>query len=187
MSDVTSILIANLGQDPRAACQLLPLVYDELRRLAARKMANEAPGQTLDATGLVHEAYLRLVGADPGKDWDGRAHFFAAAAEAMRRILVENARAKHREKRGGKCGRVDVDPDHIPTCQSRASDELLAVDGALDRLALADPIAAELVKLRYFAGFSIVQAAEILEISPRTADRIWSYARAWLRRAIVAE
>ena len=138
-------------------------------------------------TALVHEAYLRLVGGDPGKVWAGRAQFFAAAAEAMRRILVEKARAKHRLKRGGQLGRVEIEPDEIPALEREQWDELLAIDGALDRLAVTDPTAAELVKLRYFAGFSIVEAAEILGVSPRTADRLWSYARAWLRRAIEAE
>jgi RNA polymerase sigma factor (TIGR02999 family) len=187
MSEATAIYSAMAEDYPRAASQLLPLVYDELRGLAARKMARESPGQTLDATALVHEAYLRLVGGDPGKVWAGRAHFFAAAAEAMRRILVEHARAKHRKKRGGELDRADIDPDKITAGADQRWDELLAVDGALDRLALADRAAAELVKLRYFAGFSIVQAAEVLGVSPRTADRLWSYARAWLRRAIEAE
>jgi RNA polymerase sigma factor (TIGR02999 family) len=187
MSDVTSLLNAHARSDPQAACQLLPLVYDELRKLAARKITREAPGQTLDATALVHEAYLRLVGRDPGKVWAGRAHFFASAAEAMRRILVESARAKHRLKRGGDLDRAEIEPDQIPACQHDRWDELLAVDGALDRLAGVDRAAAELVKLRYFAGFSLVQAADVLGVSPRTANRLWSYARAWLRRAIEAE
>ncbi len=184
MSDVTSILSAIVHNDPQAASQLLPLVYDELRTLAARKMARESAGQTLDATALVHEAYLRLVGGDPGKVWAGRAHFFAAAAEAMRRILVEKARAKHRLKRGGKLDRADIAPDEVPAPEYKRWDELLAIDGALDRFAVTDPTAAELVKLRYFAGFSIIEAADALGVSPRTADRLWSYARAWLRRAI---
>ncbi len=187
MSEVSSILSAIVLNDPRAASQLLPLVYDELRTLAARKMARESAGQTLDATALVHEAYLRLVGGDPGKVWAGRAHFFAAAAEAMRRILVENARAKHRLKRGGKRDRAELKPEEIPAPQDKRWDELLAIDGALDRLAMTDPTAAELVKLRYFAGFSLIETAELLGVSPRTADRLWSYARAWLRRAIEAE
>jgi RNA polymerase sigma factor (TIGR02999 family) len=187
MSDVTSILSAIARNDPQAASQLLPLVYDELRTLAARKMARESTGQTLDATALVHEAYLRLVGGDPGKVWAGRAHFFAAAAEAMRRILVENARGKHRLKRGGNLDRAEIEPDEIPAPEQKRWDEMLAIDGALDRLALIDPTAAELVKLRYFAGFSIIETAEVLGVSPRTADRLWSYARAWLRRAIEAE
>ena len=185
MSDLTSILSAIAHDDPAAASRLLPLVYDELRKLAARKMAHEPAGQTLDATALVHEAYLRLIGDDPGKVWAGRAHFFAAAAEAMRLILVEKARARHRLKRGGNFARAPVEPDQVPAPEHW--DEMLAIDGALDRLAATDPTAAELVKLRYFAGFSIIEAAEILAISPRTADRLWSYARAWLRRAIEAE
>ena len=150
------------------------------------KMAREPAGQTLDATALVHEAYLRLVDDDPDKLWAGRAHFFGAAAEAMRRILVENARAKHRIKRGGTVTRADIEPDEIPESDQKQRDELLAVNGALDRLALADSNAAELVKLRYFAGFSIHKAAEVMGVSPRTADRLWSYARAWLRREIEA-
>jgi RNA polymerase sigma factor (TIGR02999 family) len=173
--------------EPQAARHILPMVYDELRRLAAQKLARELPGQTLDATALVHEAYLRLAGNDPDRIWSGRAHFFAAAAQAMRRILVENARAKNRLKRGGDLGRADLAPDAIPAFQTANDDELLAVDSALDRLAATDPTAAELVKLRYFAGLSVSQAAELLNVSPRTADRIWSYARAWLRRAIESE
>jgi RNA polymerase sigma factor (TIGR02999 family) len=184
MSDVTRILAA-MGQGEReAAGALLPLVYDELRRLAARRLAREAPGQTLEATALVHEAYLRLIGGDPDRAWDGRAHFFAAAAEAMRRILVENARRKRRRKRGGGLARADVEPAELPARQTRPIDEVLAIDSALDRLADADPTAAELVKLRYFAGCSIEQAAELLSISPRTANRLWTFARAWLRREI---
>ncbi len=184
MSDVTSLLSASERNEPQAACQLLPLVYDQLRQLAARRMAHEVPGQTLDATALVHEAYLRLVGGDPGRVWAGRAHFFAAAAEAMRRILVENARAKQRLKRGGEFGRADIEPDAIAAYQSERWDEMLAIDNALDRLAGTDPAAADLVKLRYFAGFSIPEAADVLGVSPRTANRLWSYARAWLRREI---
>jgi RNA polymerase sigma factor (TIGR02999 family) len=187
MAGETSLRSAIDPNDPRAAFQLLPLVYDELRKLAARKMAHEPAGQTLDATALVHEAYLRLIGDDPGKVWAGRAHFFAAAAEAMRRILVEKARAKHRLKRGGNFDRAPVEPDQVPAPEPEHWDELLAIDGALDRLAATDPTAAELVKLRYFAGFSLVEAAEILSVSPRTADRLWKYARAWLRRAVEAE
>jgi RNA polymerase sigma factor (TIGR02999 family) len=187
MSDVTPILDALGRGEPQAAGELLPLVYDELRRLAARRLAGEAPGQTLDATALVHEAYLRLVGGDPGRPWQGRAHFFAAAAESMRRILVENARRKRRLRHGGGLARAGVEPDEIAAPEGRPLDELLAVDAALDRLAAADPAAAELVKLRYFAGFSIARSAEILGVSPRTADRLWTYARAWLRREIAPE
>jgi len=187
MSDVTSILSSIASDDPQAASRLLPLVYEELRVLAARKMARESAGQTLDATALVHEAYLRLVGGDPGKLWAGRAHFFAAAAEAMRRILVEKARSKHRLKRGGNLDRALIALDEVPAAENKRWDELLAVDGALDRLAVTDLTAAELVKLRYFAGFSTIEAADVLGVSPRTADRLWSYARAWLRRTIEAE
>jgi RNA polymerase sigma factor (TIGR02999 family) len=168
--------------DPQAASRLLATLYDELRRLARQKLAREAPGQTLDATALVHEAYLRLVGRDPALAWDGRGHFFAAAAEAMRRILVEKARRRRRLRHGGALKRQDVDPDQAAAPESSA--ELLAVDEALDRLAQTEPMAAELVKLRYFAGLSIPQAAEVLGMSPRSADRLWSYARAWLRREI---
>jgi RNA polymerase sigma factor (TIGR02999 family) len=192
MSDVTPILDAMTRGEPQAAGDLLPLVYDELRRLAAHRLAGEAPGQTLDATALVHEAYLRLVGGDPDRPWQGRAHFFAAAAESMRRILVENARRKRRTKHGGGLARAGVEPDAIAAPEGRPLEELLAVDAALDRLAAADPTAAdptaaELVKLRYFAGLSIPRAAEILGVSPRTADRLWTYARAWLRREIETE
>jgi RNA polymerase sigma factor (TIGR02999 family) len=184
MSDVTHILAAMGEGEPEAAGTLLPLVYDELRRLAAQRLAREAPGQTLEATALVHEAYLRLVGGDAGRAWDGRAHFFAAAAEAMRRILVENARRKRRIKHGGRLARADVEPTELPAPQTPSNDELLAIDAALDRLADADAVAAELVKLRYFAGFSIEASAELLAISPRTANRLWTFARAWLRREI---
>ncbi len=158
------------------------MVYEELRRLARRKLAREAPGQTLNATALVHEAYLRLVGRNPEQPWDGRNHFFAAAAESMRRILVENARRKRRLRHGGDLVRQDLDPDQVVAPEP--SDQLLAVDEAVDRLAQTDPTAAELVKLRYFAGLSIPQAADVLGISPRSADRLWAYARAWLRREI---
>ncbi|MFI5454536.1 MAG: ECF-type sigma factor [Isosphaerales bacterium] len=187
MNDVTQLISAMKAADPQAASQLLPMVYDELRRLAAVRMAHEPPGQTLDATALVHEAYLRLVGGDPARQWDGRAHFFAAAAEAMRRILVERARGRKRLRRGGDLARVPIEAGEIPAPETQPAEELLAVDAALERLAAADSTAAELVKLRYFAGLSIVQAAEILGISPRTADRLWSYARAWLRREIGPE
>ena len=187
MSDVSSILDAMTRGEPQAAGELLPLVYDELRRLAAHRLAGEAPGQTLDATALVHEAYLRLIGDEPDRPWENRAHFFAAAAEAMRRILVENARRKRRLKHGGGLARAGVEPDAIAAPEGRPIEELLAVDAALDKLAAADPAAAELVKLRYFAGLSIPQAAGILGVSPRTADRLWTYARAWLRREIQPE
>jgi RNA polymerase sigma factor (TIGR02999 family) len=185
MSDVTRILSAVEHGDPRAADQLLPLVYDELRRLAAQKMAQEAPGQTLQATALVHEAYARLVGPGGGRDWDSRGHFFAAAAEAMRRILVENARRKAADKRGGALARVDLADADVPAPAD--SEDLLALDEALTRLAATDPQAADLVKLRYFAGLPAAEAAAALGMSPRTADRTWAYARAWLKKCIQPE
>lgn len=179
MSDVTRLLDAAAAGDPRAAEDLLPLVYDELRRLAAAKLAQEQPGQTLQATALVHEAYLRLVGGttgDPG--WDNRGHFFAAAAEAMRRILVEQARRKGRVKRGGGAARVDL--EDLVTRAGPSPDDLLDVDEALDRLAASAPRAADLVKLRFYAGLTGNEAAAALGIAPRTADALWAYARAWL-------
>jgi RNA polymerase sigma factor (TIGR02999 family) len=176
---VTQILDAIDRGEEQAARDLLPLVYDELRRLAAQRLAHENPGQTLEATALVHEAYLRLVGPDTGKPWHGRAHFFAAAAEAMRRILVENARRKSRQKRGGDLDRCELDSDAIAA--PLPADDLLALDEALDKLTRLDPPIAELVKLRYFAELTIPQAAEVLGISPRTADFHWKYAKAWLR------
>jgi RNA polymerase sigma factor (TIGR02999 family) len=179
MTDVTRILSAIELGDPHAPEQLLPLVYEELRRLATLQMAREKPGQTLDATALVHEAYLRLVG---DQHFDNRGHFFAAAAEAMRRILVENARRRMRKKRGGERARVDLDAA-APGAPA-LDDDLLDLDDALTRLAETDPAAAELVKLRYFAGLSIPQAAEALGIGARSADRLWAYARAWLRDAL---
>jgi RNA polymerase sigma factor (TIGR02999 family) len=184
MNEATPILSAQEQADPHAAEQLLPLVYDELRKLAAQRLEREKPGQTLQATALVHEAYLRLVDTGTTQHWNSRGHFFAAAAEAMRRILVENARRKRRLKHGGGLARADVEPAELPARQTRPIDELLAIDSALDRLADADPAAAELVKLRYFAGCSIENAAELLSISPRTANRLWTFARAWLRREI---
>ena len=182
MSDVTRILSAIEQGDPQAAEQLLPLVYDELRKLAAQKLAQERPGQTLQATALVHEAYIRLVDVENAEHWNSRGHFFAAAAEAMRRILVENARRKKRHKRGGGLVREKLDPSNIAAPE--VSDDLLALDDALNRLAATDERAAKLIQLRYFAGLSIDQAAEILGISPRTADRLWAYARAWLHSEI---
>ena len=181
MSEVTGILSAIEEGDPRAAEQLLPLVYDELRRLAAQKLAHETPGQTLDATALVHEAYLRLVASDDGQRWDGRGHFFAAAAEAMRRILVEAARRKQRLKHGG--GRTRQG-DAAEIALPQRPEWLLSMDEALDRFAQASPQGAELVKLRYFAGFSNAEAARVLGISPRKANQVWAYARAWLREEI---
>jgi RNA polymerase sigma factor (TIGR02999 family) len=175
MSDVTRLLDAAHHGDTQAAADLLPLVYDELRKLAAAKLAKERPGQTLDATALVHEAYLRLVG---DQHFDGRAHFLAAAAEAMRRILIDNARRKLTEKHGGDLLRVALD-DFEPAAPSRA-DDLLALDEALTKLAAEDPVKAKLVTLRYFAGLSVQEAADVLGLSRATADRFWSYARTWL-------
>jgi RNA polymerase sigma factor (TIGR02999 family) len=182
MSDVTRILSAIEQGDPHAAEQLLPLVYDELRQLAAQRLAQENPGQTLQATALVHEAYLRLVGGDPGQPWDNRGHFFAAATEAMRRILVENARRKRSLKHGGDRRRQPLDPNCVAAPE--AADDLLALDEALTRLAQTEPKVAELVKLRYFTGLTIPQAAAQLRISPRTADAWWSYAKAWFQAAL---
>jgi RNA polymerase sigma factor (TIGR02999 family) len=182
MSDVTRVLSAIEGGDPHAAEQLLPLVYDELRKLAAQKLAQENPGQTLEATALVHEAYIRLVDTDKAQQWNSRGHFFGAAAEAMRRILIENARRKHRSKRGGDHVRLDLDA--VEVAAPEASDDLLALDEALNLLAEHDAQAAELVKLRYFAGLTIKQTAEVLGISPRSADVLWVYARAWLLKTI---
>jgi RNA polymerase sigma factor (TIGR02999 family) len=182
MNEVTRVLSAIEAGDPQAAEQLLPLVYGELRRLAAQRLAGEGPGHTLQPTALVHEAYLKLVGADPQQPWNGRVHFFAAAAEAMRRILIDHARRKHRARRGGGKKRVelgDMDDIEMVTKHGRA-DELLALDEALTQLAVADPRRAELVRLRYFAGLTLVQAAELLGISRATADRHWAFARAWL-------
>ncbi len=178
MSDVTQILSQIEQGDPRAAEQLLPLVYDELRKLATAKLANEKPGQTLQATALVHEAYIRLVGSESERKWDSRGHFFGAAAEAMRRILLNQARDKKREKRGG--GRQRIDFDKIQVAMDTPSDELLALDEAIELLASQDQLSAELVKLRFFAGLTNQQAAETLGIPRRSADRQWAYARAWL-------
>ncbi len=181
IDDVTQILNAIEKGDSRAIDELLPAVYQELRQLAAQKLSRERPGQTLQATALVHEAYLRLVGAQ-GQDWKGRTHFFNAAAEAMRRILIENARRKHRLKRGGGQNRLDADEAEIVA--ETPSEDLLALDEALARLEAADRTKADLVKLRYFAGLTIEQAAEVLGISPTAAKRHWTYARAWLYRAV---
>ena len=170
MSEVTQILHALAEGDPDAASQLLPLVYDELRKLAAQKLARETPGQTLQPTALVHEAYLRLVGEDEEQHWDSRGHFFAAAAEAMRRILVEKARQKASLKRGGDRDRMDVVEGLLAATESR--EDLVALDAALTKLAETDKQAAELVQLRYFAGLPIREVAEILGIAPRTADRV---------------
>jgi RNA polymerase sigma factor (TIGR02999 family) len=185
MTDVTHILSAIEQGDPHAAGQLLPLVYDELRRLAAEKMANERPGQTLQATALVHEAYLRLVDVKCAQHWNSRGHFFAAAAEAMRRILIENARSKAREKRGGDWQRVDFEELDVMT--SVSPDQLVALDDALVRLAALDPLAGELVKLRYFAGLALDQAAVVVGVSTATAYRHWAYARAWLHSELLKD
>ncbi len=179
VSDVTRVIEAIQQGDPKAADELLPLVYEELRKLAASKMANEAAGNTLQPTALVHEAWLRLAGSENQK-WDGRAHFFAAAAEAMRRILVESARKKKRLKHGGQLQRVDVDDVELPL--PMPDDELLALDEALDRLAMVDSRAAEVVKLCFFVGLTQEQAAKELGFSLATAERLWFFARAWLFR-----
>jgi RNA polymerase sigma factor (TIGR02999 family) len=178
MADVTRLLDAAAAGDPTAAAELLPLVYDELRKLAVVRMAEEKPGQTLQATALVHEAYLRLVDVDRAQTWNGRGHFFAAAAEAMRRILVERARGKARAKRGGDWRRVNF--EDLDVSASVTPDQLVALDDALTRLAALDRLAGELVKLRYFAGLSLDQAAAALDVSTATAYRHWAYARAWL-------
>ena len=180
MSDVTHLLDAAAAGDPKAAAELLPLVYDELRRLAAVRLADEQPGQTLQATALVHEAYLRLVGGAQPQEWNGRGHFFAAAAEAMRRIVVETARRKNRLKHGGGHERVEVELAELPT--RLPPDDLIALDEALARLEQLDPVKARLVTLRYFAGLTIEQAAEALGISRVTAHRYWTFARAWLHQ-----
>jgi RNA polymerase sigma factor (TIGR02999 family) len=178
MSDVSQILNAIEAGDLEAAGRLFPLVYDELRRMAAGHMAQESPGQTLEATALVHEAYLRLVDAPNQQRFTNRRHFFGAAAEAMRRILVERARARKSSKRGG--GRQRLDLNHHDLAAPERSEELLALDAALDRLAVAEPQAAELVRLRYFACRTMTEAAELLGLSRRSAQRLWAYARAWL-------
>jgi RNA polymerase sigma factor (TIGR02999 family) len=178
MSDVSQILNAIEAGDPVAASRLFPLVYDELRRMAAGQMARESPGQSLQATALVHEAYLRLVEQPNQQHFANHRHFFGAAAEAMRRILVERARARQSHKRGGGRKRLDLDDQNV-TAPER-SDDLLALDAALDRLTAAEPQAAELVKLRYFAGRTMTEAAELLGLSRRSAHRLWAYARAWL-------
>ena len=185
MSDATRILSAIEHGDPKAAGQLLPLVYEELRKLAARRLAEEKPGQTLQATALVHEAYLRLVDSEQAREWNGRTHFFRAAAEAMRWILVDRARGKRSEKRGGKRRRVDL--DLAAEVVEEASDDVVAINEALEEFARHDPAKAELVKLRYFAGLTLEEAAELLGISRATADRHWRYARTWLYCAMARQ
>jgi RNA polymerase sigma factor (TIGR02999 family) len=178
MEDLTKALNEMEADDPLAASRLLPLVYEQLRQLAARRIAEEKPGHTLQGTALVHEAYLRLVEQNAGKEWQNRGHFFAAAAEAMRRILVESARRKHALKRGGDRKQAPLDGNR---------QDLLALDNALQKLAAKDPLKARLVELRYFAGLTSDQAAEVLKIAPATADRYWAYARAWLRTEVRGE
>jgi RNA polymerase sigma factor (TIGR02999 family) len=185
MNDATRIPSAIEWNDPHGSEQLLPLVYDELRRLAAAKLSQEKPGQTLQATALVNEAYLRLVDTDRQQDWKSRGHFFAAAAEAMRRILVEQARRKKALKRGGQAERHELQESWIAAPQP--DDELLAVHDALDQLAAADSAAANLVRLRFFAGFNMQEAADILGISVRSAQDLWAYARSWLRQKLRTE
>ena len=182
MADVTQLLTVIEGGDPRAAAELLPLVYEELRKLAARRLADERPGQTLQATALVHEAFLRLVSGDQPDDWNGRNHFFSAAAEAMRRILVEKARRKKRIRHGGDVQQQSLD-DNIAQIGTQADDvDLLVLNDVLDRLESASPRRAQLVKLRYFAGFTLPEVAEMLGISQSTAEADWKYAKAWLKR-----
>ena len=185
MSEVTRILSALEQGDAHAAEQLLPLVYEELRKLAAQRLAQEKPGQTLQATALVHEAYLRLVDANQAQNWNSRGHFFAAAAEAMRRVLVESARKRGRLKRGGDRQRLDLDALQLSV--QEVGDELLALDEALTELSQEHPDKAALVRLRYFAGLTVAEAAQSLGISTSTADRHWTYARAWLYRRIVGD
>ncbi len=180
MTDVTQILNAIEEGDPAAAEQLMPLVYDELRKLAAAKMAQEKPGQTLQATGLVHEAYVRLVGGGKARHWDSGGHFFAAAAEAMRRILIDNARRRQSERHGGSYERLDLLEADLAV--GAPNEHVLLLDDALAKLATVHPQAAELVKLRFFAGLTVGQAAPVLGVSDRTAGRLWVYAQAWLRR-----
>jgi RNA polymerase sigma factor (TIGR02999 family) len=182
MNEVTRILSAVEQGDPHAANQLLPLVYEELRRLAAQKLAHEASGQTLQATALVHEAYIRLVDVEKAQHWDSRGHFFAAAAEAMQRILVENARRKRRIKRGGQFERVEIELADLPT--RMPPEELIALDEALEQLQRQDPIKVKLVTLRYFGGMTIEQSAAVLGISRVTAHRYWTYVRAWLHQQL---
>lgn len=185
MSDVTQILSRVDAGDPRVAEELLPIVYDELRKLAAARLTQEKPGQTLQATALVHEAYLRLVGSNGASSWDNRGHFFAAAAEAMRRILIERARRNRRIKHGGALKRADLVDAVDPS--SRHDDEMIAVNDTLDDLARQDPGAADVVKLRYFGGFTVDEVADLLQISSSTVKRRWNFARVWIYSRIPAE
>jgi RNA polymerase sigma factor (TIGR02999 family) len=185
MSEVTRLLDAAAAGDPKAAAELIPLVYDELRKLAAARMAEERAGQTLQATALVHEAYVRLVGPTDAPKWSGRGHFFAAAAEAMRRILVNRARDKGRDKRGGDWQRVDL--DHLLVADQASEEELVAIDDALQELARKNGPCAELVKLRFFTGLTLDEAATAMGIARRTANRYWAFARAWLFDALRPE
>ena len=186
MSDVTRILNAIEQGDARAAERLLPLVYEELRLLAAQKMSQEPPGQTLQATALVHEAYIRLVGSEI-QNWNSRGHFYGAAAEAMRRILIDNARRKKSLKRGGAHRRIEFDAAILAEGKVSPTDDLVALDKALQKLGDKDKLKAELVKLRFFAGLTSEQVARVLDISPATAERYWDYARSWLRVEITQE
>jgi RNA polymerase sigma factor (TIGR02999 family) len=185
MSDVTHILSAIEQGDAQAAAQLLPLVYDELRKLAAQRLAQEKPGQTLQATALVHEAYVRLVDADKVKMWNSRGHFFAAAAEAMRRILVDQSRRRHAAKRGGGAAREELNESLIVAPE--AGDDILAINDALEKLSAIDPVAARLVSLRFFAGLNMREAADALGMSVRSAQDVWAYARSWLHRKMQSE
>jgi len=181
VSEARRILEAAANSQGLAAAELLPLVYDELRRLATQKLQRELPGQTLQPTALVHEAYFRLVGTTMEPNWSGKGHFFAAAAEAMRRILVDNARRKHRLRHGGDAMRIDLKGD-LDVGVPEPREDLIALDEALDKLKTVDGTAAELIQLRYFTGLTLSEAAEVLDISPRSADRTWAYAKAWLHR-----
>jgi len=181
MSDLSCILERAQAGNPKAAEELLPLVYDQLRKLASHKMANQPPGQTLQPTALVHEAWLRLVGGGE-RHWNSRGHFFAAAAEAMRRILIEAIRRKQSQQRGGNWQRIELDESTLVL--ERPASEMLDIDAALEKLGREDALAADLVKLRYFVGFTLPEAAEALSISTRTADRLWAYARSWLRQEL---
>ena len=185
MSEATQLLNSIEAGDRDASAQLLPLVYDELRRLAAQRLAQEKPGQTLEPTALVHEAYLRLVGPPGGRRWNGRNHFFAAAAEAMRRILVEQARRRQAEKRGGQANRQELQESGIAAPQP--DEDVLAVDEALEQLAGADAVAANLVRLRFFGGMTMQEAADLLGMSVRSAQDVWAYARSWLHHKLQAE